>query len=102
MTLTGDDDLEDAGLLLLPDVVGGPALERTVVQVRDGGVVQPGGQVFGRESRLLNFGQVTRVVEGPVEGHHGGVGVDLAAQRHGLLLQGAVELFSLLPAHWGV
>lgn len=96
--LTCCDHLEDARRPLLSNFVPTPARQSTVVHVRDRCVVQSGSVTFVREPGDRNFGQVTGVIECPMEGHDGGVSIHLAPQRYGLLLQGAVQLVLILHA----
>jgi hypothetical protein len=88
--LTCYDYLEDAGDLLVAHFVVAPAQQGAVIEVRHRSVVEPRRRDLVCEPVGRNFGQVPGVVERPVEGHYGRIGIDLTAQSHGLLLQRAV------------
>ncbi|GLH09991.1 Protein of unknown function, partial [Gryllus bimaculatus] len=71
--LTGGDDVEDAGVALLPGRVEGRAHERAVVELADGRVGEHGGgarPALRAEARLGHFHhgvRAARVVEAPAE-----------------------------------
>ena len=77
--LTCYNYLEDAGYFLVTHFVLAPAQEGAIVQVRHGRVVEPGGRDLVCEPVGRNLGQVPGVVERPVEGHYGWIGIDLTA-----------------------
>lgn len=71
--------MEDARLPLAADVVGGPAQERPIVQLRHGCVGDDALTAGGAEVTAGDVYRVGRVVEGPAEGVLLWVGVHRAA-----------------------
>ena len=65
--LTCGNDVEGAGLLLLPEAVGGPAEDGAVVQLVVRTVDQLGGGAVLAEPGVLDVGQLGGIVESPAE-----------------------------------
>ena len=96
--------MEDTGLvgLLVADHVGSPAQQGPEVHVRVRGV---GDHAVARRRDVgaaRQQGRGQRVVEGPGEGVGGGVALDAAAHRHGLVLGDTVDQVLGLVTHRGV
>lgn len=94
--------MEDARLPLVADVVGGPAEERPIVQLRHGRVGDDAVAAGGAEVAAGNVYRVGRVVEGPAEGVLLGVGVHGAAHFSVLIATHGVGGDLPRRAHGGV
>lgn len=79
LILTGYDYLEDTRNLLMAYFIVAPTQKCAVIQIRYGGVIESRGGDFVCEPVGRNLGQVPGVVERPVEGHYGRIGIDLTA-----------------------
>lgn len=63
----------------MADVVAAPTEERTVLQIRNWSVIEPGSVHFICVFTRWDIPHLARIVERPVEGHKSRIGVDLTA-----------------------
>lgn len=60
------------------DGVAGPAAQDPVIHIGRRGVIKPADGAVAGVLGGRNVGEVAAAVEGPMEGHRGGAGLDLA------------------------
>lgn len=58
--------------------VAGPAAQDSVIHIGRRGVIKPAGCALVGVLGGRNLAEVAAVIEGPMEGHIGGIGLDLA------------------------
>lgn len=62
----------------MADRVAGPAAQDPVIHIGGRGVIKRAGSALAGVLRGRNVVEVAAAVEGPMEGHRGGAGLDLA------------------------
>jgi hypothetical protein len=75
---TCGNDLIEAGLFGVTDGVTSPAAQDTVIHIGRRSVIKPADGTLAGVFVGRNVIEVTATVEGPMEGHRGGTGLDLA------------------------
>lgn len=78
LTRTCGNDMIEAGLLGRADRIASPATQGPVIRIGYRGVIKPAGCALVGIVGGRNVVEVAAAVEGPMEGHAGGAGLDLA------------------------